>query len=72
MWLDGKWEMNSLGKEPRTEWVLKTQQFAVLRNMQSHFKLCKFHVKTFSAAIFIISMHTVEFILDTYFVLLHI
>lgn len=27
MWLDGKWEINFLGRRPRAEWVLKTQQF---------------------------------------------
>lgn len=62
MWLDGKWEMNFLGKEPRTEWVLKTQQFSVfLFKVQSHFTLCKLQVDAFSAAVFIRSMNT-EFV----------
>ncbi len=55
MWLDGKWEMNFLGREPRAEWVLKTQQFAEPYKVQPQFTLCELQVQTFSAAVFISS-----------------
>lgn len=49
MWLDGKWEMNFLGKEPGTEWVLKTRRFAVQCKVYSHFTQRESQGKTVSA-----------------------
>lgn len=46
MWLDGKWEMNFLGKGPKTVGY-KDTAVSMLYKVQSHFTLCKLQVKTF-------------------------